>query len=106
MAIYVFDPELLTHTDVCYWLIASLGPIAVCDLHSTYCISHLLKLGMFKPRVIFADSIFFYKPSNQRKWKILDFTSAILEEERVQACKRACVLTHVSAVFDHTDFVF
>ena len=103
MAIYVFDPELLTHTDVCYWLIASLGPIAVCDLHSTYCISHLLKLGMFKPRVIFADSIFFYKPSNQRNGKFLISQAQFL---RKSACKRACVLTHVSAVFDHTDFVF
>ena len=36
MAIYVFEPELLMHMEVCDWFIALLGPVAVCNLQSTY----------------------------------------------------------------------
>ena len=111
MAVYVFEPELLTHAEVCgfaYCVVRSCN--RVCSQHSTYCISQMLNLGVSKPRVIVADSIFFYNASIQCNGKFLTSHAHFLRKSAcvracVRACVLACLLTYVSAVFVHTDFV-
>jgi len=88
MAIYVFEPELLTHTEVCYCVVRSCS--CVCGQHSTYCISHFLDLGVSKLRVVVTDSIFFFTKLllnvMENSWLHMRISRG-----RARACVRACL---------------